>query len=227
MTSYKLYNIKPDFKIESYFSNNWKDDLQLPKGTSENIRRKFDEVQKDIKNTLLNKTREKVVLKCDYRLNFGTQEVWVPKSIDIIKYDNLILIQKLSSQIEMVIEKTLGNNIIPYTFMGKDLLKLWYKLKKATEENSKQLFLHRLILSKTFLEADEIDELNICSKDVSKLDYFKTLTKSAKKIKVITIRLKGLTEMNKIFTVRIAQNQLQIYGNHLTKTIIEFLKYLK
>ncbi len=232
MPSYKLYRIKPDFNIKTYISNNWIEDAVLPKGLSENIKRKFNQIKKNIQKSSVSqddslKLGYKAKLNCEHKLVFGSQEIWIPKSIEIIKNEDLLLIQKLSSNINMVIERSLDINIVPISFPEKDLLGLWRKLKKSVENDGKHISLHRLIIEKTFLESDEINELNISTSDVSQLGYFKDLTSNAKKIKVITIRIKGLAESKKVFTVRIARNQMQIYGTHPTSTIIKFLEYFQ
>ena len=231
MPSYKIYKISSSSRILEDIPEDWATNVKIPTGSSENIRRKINLIAKNTKNGAISQEKtmlngERLVISYQHRLIFGKQDVWISESLDILRKDDLLLIQKTVSKSDFLIEKQLSESLVQIIFKEKQLLKLWRKMKKQANQNGHSIKLHRIIINKTFLNADEIKELNIHAKDVSEIDIFGELTKLAGKIRVITVKIGGIAKDNKPFTVRIGQNSIQIYGNHTPESILKFVNYL-
>jgi len=231
MPSYKLYKVQKNPRLEKIISVRELEDFEAPKGVSENISRKIDEIKSNIRKISFSvnnnlKSGENIVFDFEYKLKFNKQDVWIPQRLDLIRFGNLLLIQKVSSDFNLLIANFLYQHITPITFPKKDLLKLWQKMEKTTKKQNKTITLHRIIIQNSYLGADEVRELNISSKDVSELEYFESLTQNARRIHVITVRIKGLdSHTKKALTARIANQDIHIYGTPALSTIINFLHY--
>lgn len=232
MTSFNLFKIKNKSDVVESISVQWNSKLKVPAGTSENIRIKLNKIETNTENGEILKDSFKngetrLILNYKHRVSYEEQDIWISDSMEIIKKGHLLLIQKVSSQSNFLVEKQFNQEIIPISYSNKDLLKLWNRIKNRSKNDRNRIQLHRIILEHTYLDSDEIKELNIHSKDVSEIGLFTELTKLAKKIKAITVKIHGISNENKPFTVRIGQKSIQIYGNHPIESILIFIGYLE
>ena len=100
-------------------------------------------------------------------------------------------------------------------------------MKKNCTENGLEISLHRIILSKTYLNSERVNEINIQAIDIADISSLKGIINQAEIIKVITVKIFGLTKDSKVVTTRIDRNgSLMIYGNHKNETILDLLKYI-
>ena len=122
-----------------------------------------------------------------------------------------------------MISKALRERVAILLYSDKELVKIFNKLQRSTKELNLNLSMHRLILEKINIDADFINELNISSKDVTQLNIYKEIISNSRRIKAMTIRLKGF---QKLMTVRLSTNKILIYGQHSKEDIIEFFRLL-
>ena len=87
--------------------------------------------------------------------------------------------------------------------------------------------LHRLIIKRTFIDADKITELNINAPDVGDLGITSELIKQAERIQAITVKIKGFYENNKWVTFKLDKNgSILFYGKHNFDILLEILNLL-
>ncbi|MFX1384747.1 MAG: hypothetical protein ACFFBP_20160 [Promethearchaeota archaeon] len=227
MPSYKMFRIHDSKKLNSFLSNNWMNSLKTPSGLSESVRRKFNQIKSNIKESELisNENGKKYIMKCKYKMEFETSEIWISISLEMIINRDLIIIQQQQTGINFLIETSLYDILIPISFPNKDLYNLWTFFRQKMDTEGKSIHLHRLIIENVNFYKDKISEMNISSNDISEIESFNDLIEDSQKIKVITLKLSGLTKKKKNFTVRIAQNQFQIYGTHSIDTVSKFIDY--
>jgi len=179
-----------------------------------------------IKNTL-----SKMTFDNEVQLS-PEQSIWISQEKLVIKRSNFLFIGKTKSRIEKLISIYLRNiaNVREAEFSDKGLWLFWNSLLKESKQNSYDINLHRIILQKTYTEFDDIEELNIHAKDVSTLEMLSPLVHNAKRIKVITIRIRGLFKdaPKKWITIRIdRKGSFLIYKQpEKNQVLIELLDFL-
>ncbi|MFX1257265.1 MAG: hypothetical protein ACFFAN_05375 [Promethearchaeota archaeon] len=239
MPSYKIYLIKKKLDIEDIFSSQWLDKISINRGDLERTSQKINSIKENVKapTLLKNKNLADIAFTIDYEYNMtlpGNIKVWVPEKLNMIQKESYLFITRGEGKFRFLIEKYLSNNFefLSVDLSSKKLLKIWNKLKKVVREEGHSVILHRIIIGKAYIDADLIKELNITTKNVEEVGFFKELTQNSGYIKVITLRIRWNLfdeEGNrpKNLTARLdSAGNLLIYGTHSKNIIDHFLKFL-
>lgn len=231
MPSFKLLKIQETFSLEDIYGKNIEnvvpriDDPQTTKLFLENARK----THKDLHFESIGET-DIVKLKFEELNQFNdNQAIWLHREKAMIKFHDYLMIGKSSQKVERIVQLYLRNRveIKSLRFTKKHLWRLWLSLRRNVREMGLEIYLHRIILINTYLNSDHLKEINLHAMDVSDLRSIKDIIVQAEIIKVITIKVFGLTRDNKVVTIRIDRNgSLMIYGNHKSETFLKVLELL-
>lgn len=230
----------PSFQLleinEKYALNNLKDEdvlskAKVNKDDPQTLKLFVESAKKSYRNLSFEPIQQKSVIKMkveEYKKFQDKQTLWINHEKLILKYNQLLLVGKAEKKIEHLLQVYLrdiadSKSII---FNEKQLWQVWKKLL-SIKNSGLTLKIHRLILKRTYIEADKINELNIHANDVNELGIITELIKQSEQVKAITIKIKGFYQENKWITIRIDKNgSILIYGKHKPNIILKFLQLL-
>ncbi len=230
MPSYQLFEIDEKYKIANLQNEDILNEVEANKDDPQTLKTFIKSVKKSYRNLNFTPLKQDSAIKMaveEYNQFQDKQTLWINREKMIIKQNNLLLIGKTDKKIERLFQVYLRDsaNLRPVIFKDKYLWQIWKNMKSFAMNSNLDIKLHRLILKKTFIEADKIEEMNIHSNDVNELGLTSELIKQTEKVKTITIKIQGLYNHKKWITVRIDKNgSILIYGRHELDEIFEFLK---
>lgn len=236
MPSYKIYQINKIIDLKNQFSTGWINKVKPIKGDIEVLNQKINNTKKVIKDETI-KNNEKLAKNAytiDYMYNYQVdkaQKVWISDFINIISTNSYLFVSKGKSRLRLLIQTHLESKIslLDVNFNPKKLRQLWNKIKKLLNIDNHDVSIHRLILEKSFIDADNLKEINISANNVENLGIFSSLLKNSERIRVITIKIKWNPEEEvrlKNMVIRInSSGSFLIYGDHPKQSIDKFFEY--
>lgn len=226
--SFQLFEIQENYSLGKLKEEDVLRQVKANKDDSQSLKTFIESSKNMYKNLSFEPITQKSVIKMivdEYTQFQDKQTLWINRERMIIKHNNLLMIGKSERKIERLLQIYLRDSADakPVIFKDKQLWQIWKSMKLVS--NNLEMNLHRLILKKTYIEADKINELNIHAKDVDDLGFVGDLVKLAEQVRAITVRIKGFYSENKWTTIRLDKNgSILIYGKHNSDIIIEFLK---
>lgn len=228
MPSYQIYKANKLINFENEIKGNFFTEVGPKANESEIVKEKIATYKKSLKDPKLEKI--KVIGSKTFNLNYsynmklpGDQSVWIPQKISLHKgHSNVMLISKGQGNIHYLLEKYFQQKLdfLSFTFSPKQLLSFWKSIKKTIIEKGHLIILQRVILENTLIESSLVKELNFKAKNIEDVGLYPELTRTAKKVKVVTFQIKwNIVDDEGIrvkpMTVRVSANgSLLIYGQH-------------
>lgn len=232
MPSFQLFEINENFSLEKMQNEDILNKAKTNEDDPQTLKTFLESAKKHYKNLSFEKINQRSAIKMivdEYMQFQDDQSLWITREKMIIKYNQLLLIGKAEKKIERLLQIYLRDSASSKLlfFTEKQLWQIWKKMRVLANSKNLEIKLHRLILKRTYIDSDKINELNVHANDVSELGIIEDIVRLSDQVKAITIKIKGFYEKNKWFTIRIDKNgSLLIYGNHDSDKIIEFLKLL-
>jgi hypothetical protein len=232
MPSYQLFEIDENFKITNLQNEDVLNEIKANKDDPQTLKTFINSAKKSYRNLNFKPLKQDSAIQMvveEYTQFQDKQTLWINREKMIIKQNTLLLIGKTDRKIERIIQIYLRDsaNVRPVIFKDKYLWQIWKNLKSYAMNYSLDIKLHRLILKKTYINADKIKEMNIHANDVNELGLISDLLKQTEQVKTITVKIRGFYNLKKWITVRIDKNgSILIYGKHDLEEIIEFLKII-
>ena len=239
MTSYKIFKIETEKKLNNIFSQNWLENVEAKRGDIETVSQKLNLIRTQVRSPkfLENTDLASNAFTLNYQFNMelpGNNKLWVPQEIYMLQTAQYLFISKGAGDMRFVVQKYLDkeSKILAVDFFPKRLISVYNRLKKSGTQSGHNIFLHRIILHRTYINGDFIKELNLSTKNVDELSNFNEMLNNTEKIYVITFKIKwNLLHKDgtkiKDLTARIdSSGNLLIYGNHSNKIIDRFLELL-
>ena len=239
MTSYKIFKIEEEKKINNIFSQNWFENVKAGSGDIETVNQKLNLIRTQVRSPKI--VRKAELASNGFTLNYqfnmelpGNNKIWVPQEIYMLQASKHLFISRGAGDMRFAVQKYLDNTIRIFTkdFSPKRLITVYNKLKRNGKLSGYDIFLHRIILRRTYLNGNFIKELNLSTAYVDEMSNFNELINNSEKIYVITFKIKwNLVDENgkkfKDLTARIdTTGNLLIYGVHSNKLIDRFLELL-
>ncbi len=226
MASYQLFKINENFNLKKLQEEDIIKTAKVNKDDPQTMKTLLDSLKKSYRNLYFEPLKYDFAIKMsmDEHLQFqDKQTLWIKREKNIIKHNQLLLVGKADRKIEKLIMIYLRDlaDLSPIVFQKKQLWVLWKNIKKLKNADVK---LHRVILKKTFLEADKINEINIHANDLGELGVLEDIIKQTEQVFAITVKIIGYYKESKWVTIRIDKNgSILIYGKHDINIISEFL----
>jgi len=226
VVSFQLFKINEKFNLKRLQDEDIIKTAKVSKDDPQTLRVLLDSLKKSYRNLSFKPLKYDFSMKMsmDEYVQFqDNQTLWVKREKDIIKHNQFLLVGKAEKKIEKLLMIYLRDiaDLTPVVFQRKQLWNMWKNLKKLKKENVK---LHRVILKRTYIDADKINEINIHANDVGELVVIENIVRQAEQVFAITVKVLGYYKENKWVTVRIDKNgSVLVYGKHDANIISEFL----
>jgi len=226
MVSYQLFKINEKFNLKRLQEVDILKTAKVSKDDPQTLKTQLESLKKSYRNLNFKPLKYDYAIKMsmDEHIQFqDNQTLWIKREKDIIKHNQILLVGKADKKIERLLMIYLRDiaDLTPIVFQKNYLWTMWKNIKKIKKNDVK---LHRVILKRTFIEADKINEINIHANDVGELGVIEDIVKQAEQVFAITIKVLGYYKENKWVTFRIDKNgSILIYGKHDTRIISEFL----
>lgn len=232
MPSFKLFRIDESYDIFNMVKEDILKKIQVNKEDPLTEKKLVESLKKTHRNLSFSSEKKKNIIKMEFdeyiKLR-DEQNIWIRLEKHIIKNNQVLLVGKTEKKIEMLFQLYLRKyaDSRPIVFSDKHLWQVWLNIKSEAEKRLMESKLHRLIIKRTFINADKITELNINAPDVGDLGITSELIKQAEKIQAITVKIKGLYENSKWVTFKLDKSgSIMFYGKHSFDILLEILNLL-